>query len=92
MTAVDKSPEGRRAHHRMEALNTARAHGRSLTRDDAGFWTWPGCPVETVFGRQVPTWNVGDQLIRDMIGVGVFEATAHDDDGRPTAVRVVGHL
>lgn len=86
---VDTSPEGRRRHHMEQAITTAREKGGGvLVRRTGGFWTWPGCPVETVFGVPMPTWNTGDKVITDLITDGRASVEEKLTTGGPCKVRV----
>lgn len=87
---VDTSPEGRRRHHMETAITTARAHGFVLVRRTGGFWTWPGCPVEEVFGVPTPTWNVGDKVINDLLADGRAVVEEKLTTGGPCKVRIKG--
>lgn len=72
---IDTSSEGRRRHHMAQAVEAMRENGGRLRRDARGFWSWPDCPTEVIFGAVVPIWNVGDKVIRDLIDDGLAAVT-----------------
>jgi hypothetical protein len=79
------------------ALRFVAANGGRLVRLPGGFWTYPGCPVESrPYGDDVPTDYVRTNTVRALVVRGELVETEHRTSrtisGRPTQYAVAVSL